>query len=214
MIFYFNIVTEAVVYLFRHRAWHIVLPVTLFSSLYLATLVAGFQGIANGFGWGWAVVALIAALGFRLSLPLNVSAYIHAMNAWGFPWAMAVAFATGPLVLIWIENQLSYARTLGSPWRRELCFILIGSLMHPLFFVRLVAGFQGIESGMNQFWAVAAVASLFVFRVDLPLVAGAYFYATNTWSWHPAMAVLFATSLDIYKLVMRYMTVRMLKMGR
>lgn len=213
-IFFRSIALETIVYFYRSRAWHVILVISLFQCLYLATLVAGFQGIANGFGWAWAFVAVIAAIGLRLSMPLMVAAYIHAMNAWGWPLAMAALFATGPQIWIWIEQQLFYARLLRSPWPRELYWILLGSLMRLLFFVRLVAGFEGIENGIGFFWAVVAVAALVFLRLDLPLVAGAFFHATNAWSWHPAMAMLFATGLDICVLIKQYMLGRLLKIGR
>ena len=212
--FYRSIALETIVYLIRSRAWHVILNISLFSCLYIATLVAGYQGINQGFGWIWAVVAVIAAMGFRLSLPLVVAAYIHAMNAWGWPLAMAALFATGPQIWLWIEQQLSYARLLKSPWPRELHLIFIGSLMRPLFVVRLVAGFEGIENGMSLFWAVVAIAALAFLRFDLPLVAGAFYHATNAWSWHPAMALLFATALDICVLVKNSTLGGTLKIGR
>jgi hypothetical protein len=170
-----SIALETIVYLIRSRAWHVILNISLFSCLYLATLVAGFQGINQGFGWIWAVVAVIAAMGFRFSLPLVVAAYIHAMNAWGWPLAMAALFATGPQIWLWIEQQLSYARLLKSPWPRELHWILIGSLVRTLYVVWLVAGFEGLENRMSFVSAVLAVAAHAFLCFDLPLVAGAFF---------------------------------------
>ena len=95
---------------FRSRALY--LDASLFVCLYLARLMAGFKGIENRFGWAWAVVALTAAMGFRLSRPLVVAAYIHAMNPWGWPLAMAALFATGPQIWLLIEQQLSYVKLL------------------------------------------------------------------------------------------------------
>jgi len=78
-------------------------------------LVAGFQGIENGFGWVWAVVAVIAAMGFRLSLPLVVAAYIHAINAWGWPLAMAALIVTGLHICVLIRDR---EYVLRECWRR------------------------------------------------------------------------------------------------
>jgi len=86
--------------------------------------------------------------------------------------------------------------------------------MRPLFVVRLVAGFEGIENGMSMFWAVVAIAALAFLRFDLPLVAGAFYHATNAWSWHPAMALLFATALDICVLLKKSTLGGTLKIGR
>jgi len=103
--FYRLIALETIVYLIHSRAWHVILNISLFSCLYIATLVAGYQGINRGFGWIWAVVAVIAAMGFRLSLPLVVAAYIHAMNAWGWPLAMAALFATALDICVLVKNS-------------------------------------------------------------------------------------------------------------
>jgi hypothetical protein len=168
--------------------------------LYLAMLVAGFQGIANSFGWVRAVVAVIAAMGFRLSRPLVVAAYIHAMNPWGWPLAMAAMFATGPQIWLLIEQQLWYVKLLKQPWPKELYWILTGSLVRTLYIVWLVAGFEGIENRMS-FSAVLVVAAHAFLCFDLSLVAGALFHATNAWNWHLAMAVLFATGLHICVLI-------------
>jgi len=93
----------------------LILSFSLFTRLYHAMLVAGLQGIANGFGWVWAVVAVIAAMGFRLSLPLVVAAYIHAMNPWDWPLAMAVLFATGLHICVLIRDR---EYVLRECWRR------------------------------------------------------------------------------------------------
>lgn len=212
--FYRSIELYTIFNLFRSRLWYRILYFGLFSCLYFATLVTGFLGIANGFGWVWAVVAVIAAMGFRLSLPLVVATCIYAMNAWGWPLAMAALFATGPQILLWIEQHFSYDTLLKSSWPRELVWVLFGCLLIPLFVVRLVAGFEGVVNGMGIYWAVLAVAALGLLRFDLPLVIGAYFHATNAWSWHPAMAVLFAISLDICVLSRHYLLAGTQKLGR
>jgi hypothetical protein len=212
--FYRSIELYTIFNLFRSRAWYRLFYFGLFACLYLATLAAGFQGIANGFGWFWAVVAVIAAMGFRLNLPLVVATYIYAMNDWGWSMAMAAMFATGPQILLWIEQHFSHDTLLKSSWPRELCWILVGCLLIPLFLVKLVAGFEGIENGVGFYWAVLAVAALGLIRFDLPLVVGAYFHATNAWSWHPAMAVLFAIALDICVLIRQYLLPGMQRIGR
>ena len=113
--FYRSIGLETIVYLIRSRAWHVILNISLFSCLYIDTLVAGYQGINQGFGWIWAVVAVIAAMGFRLNLPLVVAAYIHAMNAWNWHPAMAVLFATSLQICVLIRDR---EYVLRECWRR------------------------------------------------------------------------------------------------
>jgi len=93
----------------------LILSFSLFTCLYLAMLVAGFQGIANGYGWVWAVMAVIAAMGSRLSLPLVVAACVHAMNAWGWPLAMAALFATSLHICVLIRDR---EYVLRECWRR------------------------------------------------------------------------------------------------
>ena len=92
-----------------------ILSFSLFTCLYLAMLVAGFQGIANGYGWVLAVMAVITAMGFRLSLPLVVAAFIHAMNAWNWHPAMAVLFATSLHICVLIRDR---EYVLRECWRR------------------------------------------------------------------------------------------------
>lgn len=67
----------------------------------VAQFVAGYQGIADGLGTGWAVAAMFGALAFRFMLPVTIGAFFGAMNVWGWHWAAAAVFAApGLLALI------------------------------------------------------------------------------------------------------------------
>jgi hypothetical protein len=90
---------------FRSRA--LSLGTSLFICLFIARLMAGFQGIANGFGWGWALLALIAAIGFHLTEPMIIAAFVHAINAWHWHPAMAALFVTGPIICLLVRCRIN-----------------------------------------------------------------------------------------------------------
>ena len=66
----------------------------------LAQLAAGYAGISDGLGVGWAAGALFVALVFRFTLPITVGSFFGAMNVWGWHWALAAVFAAPGLLLI------------------------------------------------------------------------------------------------------------------
>ena len=183
----------------RSRALH--LGASLFMCLYLARLMAGFQGIENGFGWAWAVVALIAAMVFHLTEPIIIAAYIYTAKAWHWHHAISALFATSPVILLGIYHYFSHPKARQSSWSAELTSIFLFILMLCLGVAMSAAGFEGIENGIGLVWAVVAIAAFTFFRFDLPLGAGAYFHATNAWNWHPAIAVLFVAGPIICLLI-------------
>jgi hypothetical protein len=66
----------------------------------MAQLVAGFDGISEGIGKGWAWAAIIAALMFRFTLPITIGSFFGAMNVWGWHWALAALFAVPGLLFV------------------------------------------------------------------------------------------------------------------
>lgn len=91
-----------------------VLGVLVFLAFGMAQLVAGFQGIEDGLGVGWAYAALIAAIPFRLTIPITIGSFFGAMNVWGWHWALAALFAApglmfmvpafGAAIMSWIKR--------------------------------------------------------------------------------------------------------------
>jgi hypothetical protein len=69
-------------YSLRTGAWHLILGVSMAWCLYIAVLVAGFEGIKNSFGLFWAVVAIATLFCRQPAIALAGGAAIHAMNAW------------------------------------------------------------------------------------------------------------------------------------
>jgi len=66
----------------------------------LTQVVVGYIGIEEAFGTFWAIVALIAAFMFRLSLPLTIGAFWGAMEVLDWHWALALIFVAPGLVFI------------------------------------------------------------------------------------------------------------------
>lgn len=66
----------------------------------IVQIVAGWIGLEDAFGWGWAVAATAAFFLLRFSLPLTVGAFLCAKNVWGWHWAGALAFAAPGLILM------------------------------------------------------------------------------------------------------------------
>lgn len=58
--------------------------------------------------------------------------------------------------------------------------------------LQIVAGYAGIDYHIGAVWAVAAIASAFMFRFTLPITIGAFFGAMDVWHWHWGWAALFA----------------------
>lgn len=84
----------------------------LFLVYILALLVAGYAGIHFHLGAVWAVIATIAALYFRFTLPMAIGAFFGAMNVWGWHWVLAAVFAAPglafiiPWVILWIIERV------------------------------------------------------------------------------------------------------------
>ena len=60
-----------------------VLGFALFILYGLAQFAAAFAGISDGFGVGWAWLALAGAIFLRFTLPITIGAFFGAMNVWG-----------------------------------------------------------------------------------------------------------------------------------
>lgn len=71
-----------------------------FLAFGLAQLAAGYAGIEHHLGWGWAVAASVAALGFRFTLPITIGAFFGALDVWGWHWALAALFAAPGLIFV------------------------------------------------------------------------------------------------------------------
>ena len=106
-------------YSLRTGVWYLALGVSMAWCLYVAVLIAGFEGIKNSFGLFWAVVA-IATLFCRQPPPIALmgGAVIHAMNAWKWHPAMAILFVIGPH--IWMLSLACFHRPLGYTCRLAL----------------------------------------------------------------------------------------------
>lgn len=63
-------------------------------------LVAGFVGISDGLGVGWAIAALAACLLLRFTLPITIGAFFGATNVWGWHWVFAVLLVLPGLLVI------------------------------------------------------------------------------------------------------------------
>lgn len=98
-------------------AWEVelisLLVFALMLSLNIAVLAAGFEGIENGMGLVWAVVAF-AGLMCRFSIGLfGIGACFQVVNAWGWNPAMAVLFAAGPSICFLIGCRINQTLFLG-----------------------------------------------------------------------------------------------------
>ena len=66
----------------------------------LVQIGAGFAGIADHWGVGWAILALIAMFVFRFSLPITIGAFFAARDLWGWHWLFAILFAAPGLAFM------------------------------------------------------------------------------------------------------------------
>lgn len=66
----------------------------------IVQLVAGWIGIADAFGSGWAIAAVIVAVLFRFTLPMVVGAFLCAKNVWEWHWMFAALFAAPGLLFM------------------------------------------------------------------------------------------------------------------
>ncbi|MCX5956876.1 MAG: hypothetical protein NTW51_10840 [Cyanobacteria bacterium] len=101
----------------KKPAWGVELISLLIFALMLclniAVLAAGFEGIENGMGLVWAVVA-VAALMCRFSIGLfGIGACFQVANDWGWNPVMAVLFAAGPSICFLIGCRLNQTLFLG-----------------------------------------------------------------------------------------------------
>jgi hypothetical protein len=63
-----------------------------FLAFATAQIAAGYCGIAQVFGHPCAVLAVLAAVFLRFTLPITVGAFFGAMQLWGWHWSLALAF--------------------------------------------------------------------------------------------------------------------------
>lgn len=70
-----------------------VLGVIAFFAFGIAQSVVGYMGIEDGLGKWWAIGALVAAFGFRFTLPLTIGTFFGATNVldWHWFWALLLA---------------------------------------------------------------------------------------------------------------------------
>lgn len=61
-----------------------------FFAFAIAQGVVGYMGIEDGLGKWWAIAALIAAFGFRFTLPLTAGVFFGATNVLGWHWFWAL----------------------------------------------------------------------------------------------------------------------------
>ena len=79
------------------------MPIILFVLFLIygvAQIIAGYLGIADGFGTIWAIVGLIIAFFFRFTLPITIGSFFGAMTVWGWHWFFALLFAAPGLIFI------------------------------------------------------------------------------------------------------------------
>lgn len=72
----------------------------LFFGFGLIQLGAGWAGIEDSFGWGWAIAAAFAAILFRFTIPIVIGAFLCAKNIWDWHWFFALLFAAPGLLFM------------------------------------------------------------------------------------------------------------------
>jgi hypothetical protein len=72
----------------------------LFIAYGLVQVFAGYIGISEKWGTGWAIAALAGCFVFRLSLPLTIGAFFAARDIWGWHWGLALLFAAPGLAFM------------------------------------------------------------------------------------------------------------------
>ena len=88
-----------------------VLVVSMAWCLNIAVIVAGFQGIKNGFGLLWAIVATATLFCRQPPIALMGGAVIHAMDTWKWHPAIAILFANSQY--IWMLSLVCLHRLFG-----------------------------------------------------------------------------------------------------
>lgn len=66
----------------------------------IAQMVAGYEGLVFHLGLVWAIVAILAAIFLRFTLPMTIFAFLGAMDVWHWHWALAAVFVAPGLVFI------------------------------------------------------------------------------------------------------------------
>lgn len=87
----------------------------VFLGFGLFQMWAGWLGLEDAFGWGWAFAAALAALFARFTLPMTVGAFLCAKNIWDWNWFFALLFAA-PGLLFMVPSI--FASLMGSIRRR------------------------------------------------------------------------------------------------
>lgn len=80
----------------------------------LVQVYAGWIGIEQHWGSGWAIAAVVAAFAFRFSLPLTVGSFFGAMNVWGWHWLGALLFAAPGLAFMALMIPGALASVMGN----------------------------------------------------------------------------------------------------
>lgn len=72
----------------------------LFLGYGLLQIGAGYIGISEKWGTGWAIAALVACFMFRLSLPFTIGSFFAARDIWHWHWGFALLFAAPGLAFM------------------------------------------------------------------------------------------------------------------
>jgi len=83
-----------------------ILAMFLFFGIGAIQIYAGFLGIENEFGFGWAMGCLALTFFLRISLPLTIGTFLCALNIWHWHWFGALLF-TMPGLLFIIPGMIS-----------------------------------------------------------------------------------------------------------
>jgi hypothetical protein len=66
----------------------------------LIQIYAGYIGIVDKLGAGWAIAAVVAFMMLRFSLPLTIGSFFAARDIWGWHWGGALVFAAPGLAFM------------------------------------------------------------------------------------------------------------------
>ena len=77
--------------------WGFAIAIFAFGAI---QIYAGWLGLEDSFGWGWAVIAAVLAILFRFTIPIAIGAFLCAKNIWEWHWALALLFALPGLVFM------------------------------------------------------------------------------------------------------------------
>jgi hypothetical protein len=86
----------------------------IFLGFGILQIVAGYIGIDHHFGAGWAIAALVLALGFRFTLPITVGAFFGAVDVWGWHWVFGLLFALPGLLFVVPGILAAFVDQIGS----------------------------------------------------------------------------------------------------